>query len=224
MEVFPQKITTIIRKTPEGRLLLAFFGLLAAVLVLVFYFIMICSSNWKTMLEALVLNSIGSRGPAVGLCLLAGWPPYLVYLYNVVLELLNLLLIYSLFVLSIHHYLNFKWLEQLRSKAEATAHRYEKHIKKYGFIGVLIFVAIPLPMTGPVMGSIIAFFLGFSTTRVLFAVIPGFMISVGLWTFFFQQMTRNVFLLKILLVGLTLLSLFAAFRLILSAIKSKKAT
>lgn len=53
----------------------------------------------------------------------------------------------------------------------------EKVVKKYGFIGLMIFVMIPLPFTGAYMGTISAHLFRFDQKKALLAVSLGVTIS-----------------------------------------------
>ena len=63
-----------------------------------------------------------------------------------------------------------KALEKLRSKGN-------KVIEKYGFWGLMIFVAIPAPGTGAYSGSILAFILNMNKWKAFAAVVLGVLIA-----------------------------------------------
>lgn len=50
-------------------------------------------------------------------------------------------------------------------------------IERYGFLGLVLFVAIPLPVTGAWTGSIVAFLLGMSFWRAFPAIVIGVFIA-----------------------------------------------
>lgn len=60
--------------------------------------------------------------------------------------------------------------------------RHEKIIQKYEWLGLMLFVAIPLPMTGAWTGSIIAFILGMRFTYALLSILCGVMIAGAIVT------------------------------------------
>ena len=65
----------------------------------------------------------------------------------------------------------FNWL------FERTRIKIEKKIEKYGFLGLALFVAIPLPVTGAWTATIGAFVFGLPLRRSLFAILLGVMIA-----------------------------------------------
>jgi uncharacterized membrane protein len=59
---------------------------------------------------------------------------------------------------------------------------HEKMIQKYEWLGLMLFVAIPLPMTGAWTGSIIAFILGMRFTYALLSILCGVLIAGAIVT------------------------------------------
>jgi uncharacterized membrane protein len=64
----------------------------------------------------------------------------------------------------------FKWLFD-------RCRRREVQVNKYGYWGLTIFVAIPLPMTGAWSGALIAFLLGMRKRYTFFAILLGVAIA-----------------------------------------------
>jgi len=60
--------------------------------------------------------------------------------------------------------------------------RHEKIIQKYEWLGLMLFVAIPLPMTGAWTGSIIAFILGMRFTYAFLSILCGVLIAGAIVT------------------------------------------
>ena len=53
---------------------------------------------------------------------------------------------------------------------------------KYGFWGLMVFVAIPLPMTGAWTGAVAAWLLGIEKHKALLAIVLGIIIASGIVT------------------------------------------
>ena len=60
--------------------------------------------------------------------------------------------------------------------------RHEKIIQKYEWLGLMLFVAIPLPMTGAWTGAIIAFILGMRFTYAFLSILCGVIIAGAIVT------------------------------------------
>ena len=72
----------------------------------------------------------------------------------------------------IHWYKNFfdRFVERARKKLSAG-------VEKWGWLGIAVFVAIPLPMTGAWTGTLGAWILGISKRRTMAAVVLGVIVA-----------------------------------------------
>lgn len=87
----------------------------------------------------------------------------IVFLFLVTLNKLFLKIdLYSRFF---HHFL------------ERAQHKIHKQVEKYGYIGLLIFVAIPLPMTGAYTGTLGAWALGMDKKKSFAAIAAGVIVA-----------------------------------------------
>ncbi len=66
---------------------------------------------------------------------------------------------------------------------QRTRRDYDGRIKKYGYFALLIFTAIPLPITGAWTASLAAFLFNLSRVKSIIAIIGGVMISGGVVLF-----------------------------------------
>lgn len=78
----------------------------------------------------------------------------------------------------------FKWmrrrlpaLDALVDKMEAKAHLKGKKVTKYRYLGLMVFVAIPLPGTGAWTGALAAAFLDMPLRRALPSIIAGVILA-----------------------------------------------
>ena len=68
-------------------------------------------------------------------------------------------------------------LEKIINLVFRISRRRGKIVEKYGPIGLVLFVAVPLPITGAWTGSIVAFLLGMSFKRAFPAIVVGVFIA-----------------------------------------------
>lgn len=78
----------------------------------------------------------------------------------------------------------FKWmrrhlpaLDALVDKLESKAHLKGKKVSKYKYLGLMIFVAIPLPGTGAWTGSLAAAFLDMPLRKALPSIVAGVLLA-----------------------------------------------
>lgn len=94
----------------------------------------------------------------------------------------------------------FKIIEKTRAKGE--------QVEKYGALGLLLFVGIPLPGTGVYSGAILAFLFGIRFKYSFIALTSGMVLAgiiVTLATAGVKEAAGNLFNLELVLVGLAVL-------------------
>jgi uncharacterized membrane protein len=109
---------------------------------------------------------------------LNGLPIMLVF----VIGLLGNILVFPIFYKAIEMENKYLWKNPLYKKtalylALRARSKTQKVIKKYGVWGLMIFVMIPLPVTGAYIGTIAAFIFGISYQKSLLAVSIGITLS-----------------------------------------------
>ena len=70
-----------------------------------------------------------------------------------------------------------KCLKKIPTKIEEKAMKKSEQIEKYGYLGLCLFVAIPLPGTGAWTGSLLAVLFGLKPAKSLFFVFLGVIIA-----------------------------------------------
>jgi uncharacterized membrane protein len=146
----------------------------------------------QTLLSVFVAHIFGGRAAGVGLCIAFGMSFTMTIVYNMFLEVLIVFFCFSLFLISLNHYLNIRFIDRALLKAEKNAHKYQNVIAKYGLVGVFVFVLTPLPFTGPVVGSFIGHFLKFNLKKNFLTVFSGTLLAIVLWTFFFDFLSAHI--------------------------------
>ena len=196
----------------EGRVFLS--GLLFSLifLLLTVYYLAVDIRTGQTLLLAFVAHILGGRAAGIGLCIAFGFSSWVTIAYNMFLEVLIVCFCYSLFVLSFKNYLNCKWLTIASQNAEKQALKHKKVVSRYGWLGIFSFVMIPLPITGPAAGSIIAYFLKFSIKRNFAAVFSGTLTSIVIWTYFFDYIDSHIASFKYVVVVVLLIILIYYFK------------
>lgn len=71
----------------------------------------------------------------------------------------------------------FGWFRRLWNRISAKTHNKGEQVEKYGALGLMLFVAIPLPGTGVWTGVLLAFLLGIRPKYALGAVLAGMLIA-----------------------------------------------
>ncbi len=115
---------------------------------------------------------------AIPFALAKGVPIIYAYLFAVTLNALVGPLVY-VFLSTIHKFMiRFSWYSKLfDSFVEKNRHKVEDKVNKYGYAGITLFVAIPLPVTGAYTGTLIAWLMGLDAKKTFLSVLAGVIIS-----------------------------------------------
>lgn len=126
------------------------------------------------LIAVLGLLPISELRGAIPYGFLAGLNPALVFIIAVASNILVIPIVYFFLdyihnhLLAISIYRNFveKFIERTRKKAHP-------YIAKYGYLGLAIFVGIPLPVTGAYTGTLAAWLLGMERKKAMLALALG---------------------------------------------------
>jgi len=199
-------------QTGEGRVFLLGLLLTLVFIALVAYYLTIDMKAGQTLLLAFVAHTFGGRAAGIGLCIVFNFSTWVTIAYNLFLEILIVCYCYSLFVFSFKNYLNCKWLTIATKNAEKQALKHKDVVARYGWLGIFVFVMIPLPITGPAAGSIIAYFLNFSIKRNFAAVFSGTLASIIIWTCFFDYLEQHIAIFKYAVVAVIMVLFLSYFK------------
>lgn len=101
----------------------------------------------------------------------------------VVIESVQVLIMYPLFVFSWRHLVEFKRLKRFFERTRKVAELHRDKVQRYGIIGLFIFVLFPSWMTGPVVGCVIGFLIGLRLWVNMAAVLGGSCAAILIWAF-----------------------------------------
>ncbi|MCF6334787.1 MAG: small multi-drug export protein [Spirochaetales bacterium] len=126
----------------------------------------------------LALLPISELRGAIPYALTNGLSPGFVWIYCVALNATVGPLVY-IFLSTFHRLLvKFIWYETLFERfVEKARHKLENKVKKYGYFGIVLFVAVPLPITGAYTGTLGAWILGLDPKKTFLSVLIGVVIS-----------------------------------------------
>ncbi|MCG6933282.1 MAG: small multi-drug export protein [Gallionella sp.] len=211
----PKPVWRQLFKTVEGRILLlgiviALSGLIAMGLV-AFWSpqtsrMMGAMSFADLMFGSIVSMSIGYAG---------GYGYTFVVPVVMWVESVMVLLFYPVFVFSVRKLVEFPRLKRLIERTQAAAERHHGRVRRYGVVGLFIFVWFPFWMTGPVVGSAIGYLLGLPAWVTLTVVLAGTFVAMVGWAFLlFSLYTRAAVFAPwapILIIGLIILVILAIY-------------
>ena len=138
---------------------------------------------YRVLSSTAIIHLMGGRGLGILTCLTAGISLFYTILYNFFLEVVIVLIAYGIVVLVMRNIIQPKLFHSAVRKAELTAQSQKTRIKKYGSIGLFLFVMFPFFMTGPVIGAIIGYLLNYRAIHNFLIVFSGTLTSILIYAF-----------------------------------------
>lgn len=127
------------------------------------------------------LNLLIGRAAGLSYGFAAGLEPLPVVLANMLVETVQVLIVYPLVVIGWRHLPDLPrlrpWLERLRVDAQAR----QGWAQRFGIAGLFAFVFVPFWMTGPVVGAIIGFLLGLRSRVIVGTVLSATYVAIVVW-------------------------------------------
>ncbi|MHB1144669.1 MAG: small multi-drug export protein [Thiobacillus sp.] len=107
---------------------------------------------------------------------------------NILIETIQVLVIYPLFVRSTRHLIKLRTLEPFITRIHQAAQSRGGVVRKFGIAGLFVFVFAPFWMTGPVVGAIIGFLIGLRPWVNLAVVLVSTYVAIGVWALLLNEL------------------------------------
>ena len=167
----------------EVKILLIGLALTALTGIYFLYLLYADPGLYKVLFSTAIVHIMGGRGLGIVTCLSAGISLFYTIAYNFFLEIVIVLIAYGMVVLVMRNIIQPKLFDKAVRQAELTAQSQKTKIKRYGSIGLFLFVMFPFFMTGPVIGAIIGYLLNYRVVTNFLIVFSGTLTSILIYTF-----------------------------------------
>jgi len=165
----------------EVKILLIGLSLTALTGLYLFYLLFTDPGLYKVLSSTAIVHIMGGRALGIVTCLSAEISLFYTILYNFYLEIVIVLIAYGIVVLVMRNIIQPKLFNSAVRQAELTAQEQKTKIKKYGTIGLFLFVMFPFFMTGPVIGAIIGYLLNYKAINNFLIVFSGTLTSIVIY-------------------------------------------
>ncbi len=189
-------------------------------LAVIVYFAFVDSELSEVLALTFLAHTFGGRAAGIGLCILNDFGSIATIGYNFYLEVLIVCFTYGLFVLTTIDYLQIKWLDTIISRLAQKAQEQKTRIESYGWIGIFLFVMVPLPVTGPVTGSIIGYMLGLKPVKNFSATLLGTLSAIVIWFYCFDFLEERFHMIQYIFGAIVLVVLLPYLKGIKAFLKS----
>ncbi len=134
------------------------------------------------------LNLIIGREAGMSFGYASGFGHAQVVPLNILIETIQVLVIYPLFVQSTRHLIRLRTLEPFIMRIHHAAASRGGVVRKFGVAGLFVFVFAPFWMTGPVVGAIIGFLIGLRPWVNLAVVLVSTYVAIGVWALLLNEL------------------------------------
>jgi uncharacterized membrane protein len=107
---------------------------------------------------------------------------------NILIESIQVLVVYPLFVQSTRQLITLRTLQPFITRMQHAAETHGGTVRKFGIAGLFAFVFVPFWMTGPVVGAIIGFLIGLRPWVNLGVVLGSTYIAIGIWALLLNEL------------------------------------
>ncbi len=173
----------------EGRML--FVGLILAVALA-----MLLGIGWylypKEVLVYSVMTSLNfviGRATGMAFGYASGFTHVQVVPFNILVETIQVMVVYPLFVLSWKQLIIPRRLQPYFTRMHRAAETRRNMVHKFGIAGLFVFVFVPFWMTGPVVGAIIGYLIGLRPWVNLGVVLASTYLAIGVWALLLNELS-----------------------------------
>ncbi len=176
----------------EVKILLLGLALTFLLCLYLFYLLFTDPDLYRVLLSAAIVHVMGGRALGIAACLSANISTLNTILYNFFLEVVIVLVAYGVIVLIMRNIIQPKLFRSAVRQAELTAQNQKTNIKKYGAVGLFLFVMFPFFMTGPVVGSMIGYLLNYKAINNFLIVFAGTLSSILIYALIGNNIMKHV--------------------------------
>lgn len=146
----------------------------------------------RVLSSTAIVHIMGGRALGIAACLSADISLFYTISYNFFLEVVIVLITYGTMVLIMRNIIQPKIFRSTVRQAELAAQDQKTNIKKYGTIGLFLFVMLPFFMTGPVIGSIIGYLLNYKAINNFLIVFSGTLSSIIIYALVGNKIIKHI--------------------------------
>jgi len=178
----------------ESKILFLGIALALGLVAFLLFLALFAPPYFKPFISITFTNIIFGRIAGLSIGIGAQIDTTLLVLFNFFIESIMVLISYPLFVLSLKKLdiISIQFLKDFLQKSQNIATKYQPLIKKYGVMGLVLFVLTPFAMTGPVVGSFVGFLIGFKHRTTLFIVLLSTLIGTIMWMYLIKNFEEQL--------------------------------
>ena len=135
------------------------------------------------------LNLFIGRGAGMSLGYANGYSHAQVVPFNILVETIQVLVVYPLFALSSRQLIQLRALKPFITRIQHAAEAQGGMVRHFGIAGLFLFVFVPFWMSGPVVGAIIGFLIGLRPWVNLAVVLSSTYVAIAIWALLLNELS-----------------------------------
>jgi uncharacterized membrane protein len=135
------------------------------------------------------LNLVIGRAAGMSFGYASGFGHAQVVPFNMLVETIQVLVVYPLFALSWRQLIRMPRLQPFFTRMHGAAESGGSTVRKFGIVGLFVFVFAPFWMTGPVVGAILGFLIGLRPWVNLAVVLSATYVAIGAWGLLLNELS-----------------------------------
>lgn len=173
----------------EGRLFLVGVLLWGAVLTEVGLWFLVDADEARGLILGVATEVVTGREGGIPTALAGGAPPWLIFQLSATQDIGSALLVYPLFLHAIHRWHDAdNYLMRRVRGIEQVAARRKAYVRRWGPLGIGLFMLIPFVVNGPLLGLVLGRLAGIPTRYVVPPVVIATVVAAAAWTYGFDAM------------------------------------
>lgn len=134
------------------------------------------------------LNLVIGREAGMSFGYASGYSHAQVVPLNILIETIQVLVVYPLFVLSTRQMIRLQTLQPFIMRMRRAVDSSGGLVRKFGVTGLFVFVFVPFWMTGPVVGAIIGFLIGLRPWVNVAVVLVSTYAAISVWALLLNEL------------------------------------
>lgn len=171
---------------------------LVGICVMLLLIVWVSTSYWwlpgKTdvLITEVTMNFLIGRSAGMYFGLISGIDLPIIVTLNFLVDTIWVLILYPIVIFTLRNLMQMKVFRNAIDRIVKAAHANENRIRKYGIPGIFIFVVAPLPMTGPIVGGVIGYFIGLKPWLNVCVILSAAYTTIGIWAFFLPKIHYKI--------------------------------
>jgi uncharacterized membrane protein len=172
-------------ETPDSHRTIFVVGwaLLAAELLAIGLLFVVTPTLPLKIATVIATTGVGGQAGAILVGVELGLTPWGLAAVLTAFNVMHLCLFFPLFTSLYHRAARMRFIGKLAVSTHRAAEQQKDRVTRLGALGLPLFIWLPFPWTGTLVGAVIGYLMGINTRKIMLIAIPTMLLSVVTWIF-----------------------------------------